>query len=92
MRRETLLYILMVMLFVAGASGALLASWRVGALFVSSSGVIAIMFAPSHASVQRRINEATRHFTWNPWGNPRPQLFVVWGIAMILIGFAWAFM
>ncbi|HSP17150.1 MAG TPA: hypothetical protein VLV78_20575 [Thermoanaerobaculia bacterium] len=56
-----------------------------GAVLVTV-GVASIFLARLLAEAQNEINRFTDRFLPNPWGRTRPQLFIIWGIGVGLLG------
>jgi hypothetical protein len=81
-----LFYALTFALFI---SGIFLASFRqydvASGLLVMAAGLSSIFFREAMASAQNRINGVVG----NPGGPVRPTLFLLWGIAVAIVGVAW---
>lgn len=84
-RRELLEFALTWTLFVAGGVAISQKFTNAGALLMMGAGVASILFRGSMAAVQNQIKAAT----WSPWGRVRPQVFVLWGIGLMVLGIAW---
>lgn len=82
------IYVFVFGLMAAGVFVAFGKAPRVGALFLVASGILAITASKSMAMVQNKINDATKKFTWNPWGPATPRLFIIWGVGILILGIA----
>jgi hypothetical protein len=88
MKRSTLAYVLVTIGLLSGVFLAFSDLDRAAGATLLTVGIISVFLARPLAESQNRINEFTSRLVPNPWGNTRPQLFVIWGTGVALLGVA----
>ena len=86
--RNIAVYALVIGLVVAGFFLLFGDAQRAAGLSLVTGGALAIVKSRSMARAQQTIDNATKRYTWNPWGAATPRLFVLWGAGIAIIGLA----
>ena len=88
MRSSSAVYVIVAAGFVAAVVLAFSDLSRAAGALLFTVGVAAITFARPLTLTQNQIDRVTDRVIPNPWGTARPQLFIIWGIGMGLLGLA----